>query len=117
MRRMRIALVSPYSWTYPGGVNRHIEALGSQFLDAGHDVRIFAPVDPCDRRSARLHGGAWPDAEAALPGRLVDLGRTVGFRANGAVSSLAVTPHAIQTLRTQLRDGAYDVVHIHEPVA
>ena len=24
---MRIALVSPYSWTYPGGVTRHIEAL------------------------------------------------------------------------------------------
>ena len=24
---MRVALVSPYSWTYPGGVTRHIEAL------------------------------------------------------------------------------------------
>ena len=27
---MRIALVSPYSWTYPGGVTRHIEALAEQ---------------------------------------------------------------------------------------
>ena len=27
---MRVALVSPYSWTYPGGVTRHIEALASR---------------------------------------------------------------------------------------
>ena len=27
---MRIALVSPYSWTYPGGVTRHIEALAER---------------------------------------------------------------------------------------
>ena len=27
MAVMRIALVSPYSWSYPGGVTRHIEAL------------------------------------------------------------------------------------------
>ena len=34
---MRIALVSPYSWTYPGGVMRHIEALAGQFDRLGHD--------------------------------------------------------------------------------
>ena len=32
---MRIALVSPYSWTYPGGVTRHIEALAEQLLADG----------------------------------------------------------------------------------
>ena len=29
-RAVRIALVSPYSWTYPGGVTRHIEALACE---------------------------------------------------------------------------------------
>ena len=57
---MRIALVSPYSWTYPGGVNRHIEALSAQLLETGHDVRVFAPFDPPDRLSARLHRGRGP---------------------------------------------------------
>ena len=47
---MRIALVSPYSWTYPGGVTRHIEALAEQLLAEGPHVRVLAPFDPPDRR-------------------------------------------------------------------
>ena len=42
---MKVALVSPYSWTYPGGVTRHIEALALELLAAGHDVRVVAPYD------------------------------------------------------------------------
>jgi len=36
MTCMRIALVSPYSWTYPGGVTRHIEALAEELIAAAH---------------------------------------------------------------------------------
>ncbi|MBV9003314.1 MAG: glycosyltransferase, partial [Solirubrobacterales bacterium] len=80
---MRIALVSPYSWTYPGGVTRHIEALAEQFLADGHEVRVLAPFDPPDTRSAVLHRGARPQPLES-PEYLVSLGRTVGFKANGA---------------------------------
>ncbi len=114
--RMRIALVSPYSWTYPGGVTRHIQALAEQFLDEGHDVRVLAPFDPDDRLAAALHRGAHPQPREA-PGYLVPLGRTVGFPANGAVSNLAVTPEGVAAMRRELRAGAFDVVHLHEPVA
>ena len=61
MGSVRIALVSPYSWTYPGGVTRHIEALASEFVAGGHEVRVLAPYDPPDRLSARLHRGARPE--------------------------------------------------------
>ena len=77
--RMRIALVSPYSWTYPGGVTRHIEALAEQYLAAGHDVRVLAPYDPPDRTSTVLHRGARPQ-HLRTPDYLVPLGRTVGFK-------------------------------------
>jgi phosphatidylinositol alpha-mannosyltransferase len=46
----------------------------------------------------------------------VSLGRTVGIPANGAVSNMALTPRAVFALRQELREGGYDVVHIHEPV-
>ncbi|MTD44168.1 glycosyltransferase [Conexibacter sp. W3-3-2] len=113
---MRIALVSPYSWTYPGGVTRHIEALAGQFLSSGHDVRVLAPYDPSDRLAERLHRGAAPEPREA-PDYLIPLGRTVGFPANGAVSNLAVTPYAVSTMRRELTAGNFDVIHVHEPVA
>jgi phosphatidyl-myo-inositol alpha-mannosyltransferase len=113
---MRVALVSPYSWTYPGGVTRHIEALAGQLLRTGHDVRVLAPFDPDVRRTAILHRGARPQARE-IPEWLVPLGGTLGWPSNGAVSNLAGTPSAISTLRRELRAGAFDVVHLHEPVA
>jgi len=112
---MRIALVSPYSWTYPGGVTRHIEALAEQYLAAGHEVRVLSPVDPDDRLSVRLHRGARP-SQRPLPDYLVALGRTLGFPSNGAVSNVAYGVSTVVALRRELERG-YDVVHLHEPVA
>ncbi len=113
---MRIALVSPYSWTYPGGVTRHIEALAEQFIADGHHVRVLAPFDPPDRFATVIHRGARPQSLQA-PDYLVSLGRTVGFKANGAVSNLTVTPFGVATMHRELRTGRYDVVHVHEPIA
>ncbi|MGO8904666.1 MAG: lysylphosphatidylglycerol synthase domain-containing protein [Solirubrobacteraceae bacterium] len=112
---MRIALLSPYSWTYPGGVTRHIEALAGELSASGHEPRILAPFDPDDELSARLHRGARPQ-QRSVPEGFVSLGRTVGLPANGAVSNVALTPHAVFRMRRELREGGYDVAHIHEPV-
>src|SRR4051794_26394715 len=114
-RAMRVALVSPYSWTYPGGVTRHIEALATELLRSGHDVRVFAPFDEDRRRTALLHRGARPQVREQ-PEWLVPLGGTLGWPTNGAVSNIAGHPHAISTLRRELKAGAFDVVHLHEPV-
>ena len=116
---MRIALLSPYSWTYPGGVTRHIQALAAELGALGHDARILAPFDPDDALSRRLHRGARPqrlDPGGRAPDHFVALGRTAGFPANGAVSNLVPVPGGVLAMRRELRDGGYDVVHIHEPV-
>ena len=93
---MRVALVSPYSWTYPGGVTRHIEALAGELPRAGHDVDVLAPFDPDDRRPRACIAGRGPQARA-VPDWLVPLGRTIGWPSNGAVSNLGLT--AIRRLR------------------
>jgi phosphatidylinositol alpha-mannosyltransferase len=113
---MRIALVSPYSWTFPGGVTRHIEALAECFQAAGHGVRVLAPYDPPDGLTRLYHRGAAPQSMPP-PDYLIPLGRTIGIRANGAVSNLALTPGVATALHGELRTGGYDVVHIHEPIA
>jgi phosphatidyl-myo-inositol alpha-mannosyltransferase len=113
---MRIALLSPYSWSYPGGVTRHIEALAECFLAEGHHVRVLAPFDPPGRFSGALHRGARPQPVSA-PDYLVALGRTVGIPANGAVSNVSVAPFGLATALRELRGGNYDVIHIHEPMS
>ncbi len=112
---VRIALLSPYSWTYPGVVTHHIEALASELQSAGQEVGILSPFDPDDARARRMHRGARPQHRTP-PDGFVSLGRTVGLPANGAVSNMALTPRAVQRMRHELRHGGYDVLHIHEPV-
>ena len=52
-----------------------------------------------------------------MPDYLVPMGRTAGFSANGAVSNLAPFPAGgVVAPRRELRQGRYDVVHIHEPI-
>ncbi len=113
---MRIALLSPYSWTYPGGVTRHIDALAAELRGAGQEVRVLAPYDPDDELSRRLHRGARPQP-VEVDEDFVSLGRTVGIPANGAVSNVSVFAQGLFRMRAELREGGYDVVHIHEPVA
>ncbi len=116
---MRVAILSPYSWTYPGGVTRHIEALAERFIADGHYVRVLAPYDPPGRYSSVLHRGARPqDVPGGRgPDYLVPLGRTVSLKANLAVSNVSITPYAYATALQELRSGRYDVLHVHEPLA
>src|SRR4051794_34408521 len=115
MTVVKVALVSPYSWTYPGGVTRHIEALAGELIAGGHDIRVLAPFDVDTRRTAFAHRGARPQPRP-VPDWLVPLGGTIGWPSNGAVSNLSGTPYATSTLRRELRAGGFDVVHVHEPV-
>ena len=55
--RVRVAIVTPYSWTYPGGVNGHVDALAAELMARGHELRVLAPTDPPDRLSRVLHRG------------------------------------------------------------
>ena len=112
---MRVAIVTPYSWTYAGGVNRHVESLAEALIVRGHEVRVLAPWDPPGRLSRALHRA--PAEEPDRPDYLIPLGRTIGFGANGAISNLSMFPDAVTTMRRELRAGGFDVVHVHEPAA
>jgi phosphatidylinositol alpha-mannosyltransferase len=112
---VRIALVSPYSWTYQGGVNRHVESLAEEFLGRGHHVRVLAPFDPPGRLSRTLHRAAPEPRE--IPDYLIPLGRTAGFPSNGSISNLSPFPlSGVLAPRRELSQGNFDIVHVHEPV-
>lgn len=97
---MRIALVSPYSWHVPGGVQVHVRQLASHLRVRGHEVLILAP-------------GAMDDAEAGTQ----IVGRAVGIRGNGSVAPVCLSGRSALLVRKALRRFEPDVIHVHEPFA
>ena len=96
-------------------MNRHVEALAEEFLGRGHHVRVLVPFDPPGRVSQLLHRA--PPEPREIPDYLIPLGRSAGFSSNGSVSNLAPFPAGgVRATRRELRQGRFDVVHIHEPV-
>ncbi|HEY3603653.1 MAG TPA: glycosyltransferase family 4 protein [Sporichthyaceae bacterium] len=98
---MRVGLVCPYSWEVPGGVQAHIRDLALALLALGHQVEVLAPADE--------------DAVPALPDWVVPAGRAVPVPFNGAVARLAFGPVTKAKVRRWVRDGNFDVLHVHEP--
>ena len=97
---MRIAQVCGYSLTVPGGVQAQVLGLARTLRNQGQQVRVLAPCD-----------GPPPDAG------VTPLGNSVPTATNGSVAPLAPDPAAqLRTIRA-LRDEAFDVLHLHEPLA
>ena len=64
------------------------------------------PFDPDDALSRAPAPRRAPAARVESPEGFVSLGRTVGIPANGAVSNMALTPHAVLTLRARAARAA-----------
>ncbi len=92
-----------------------MEALAEEFIGRGDHVRVIAPLDPPDSLSKALHRS--PAEAREVPDYLIPVGRTVGIGANGAVSNLSLFPEGVTGTRRALREGGFDVVHVHEPIA
>ena len=79
---MRIALVSPYSWTYPGGVNRPTPSARRASDRRGNDVRVLCalgPAGPPQPYAPPRSLSAGP-ADAGLPDDARSHGRLRGQR-------------------------------------
>ena len=97
---MRIGLVCPYSLTVPGGVQGQVLGLARVLRAMGHEARVLAP---CDGPPPELF--------------VIPLGDSIPTAANGSVAPLAPDPACqLRTIRA-LADEAFDVLHLHEPLA
>ena len=82
-RRVRVAIVTPYSWTYPGGVNGHVDALARELIARGHELRVLAPATRptasagrftvATRRTSRCPITWWPRADEGVRRQRLDL--------------------------------------------
>ncbi len=98
---MRVGIACPYTWDVPGGVQAHVRDLADSLLSLGHEVSVLTPVDD--------------PAEADLPDYVVSAGRAVPVPYNGSVARLVFGPVSLRRTRRWLREGRFDVLHVHEP--
>ena len=100
MESLRIGLVCPYSLSIPGGVQSQVMGLARELRRRGHEARVLGPCD------------GPPPASFVTP-----LGNSLPAAANGSIAPIAPDPSAVlRTLRV-LNDEAFDVLHLHEPLA
>jgi phosphatidylinositol alpha-mannosyltransferase len=96
---MRIGIACPYSWDVPGGVQSHIRDLAEALIGLGHEVSVIAPADE----------------DRPVPGYVVPAGKAMPVPYNGSVARLAFGPLSLNRVRRWLKDGSFDVLHVHEP--
>jgi len=96
---VRVGLVCPYSLTMPGGVQGQVIALGRALRAMGVEARVLGPCD-----------GPPPD------GSVTPLGDSMAYASNGSMAPIAPDPACVLRTIRALRDEAFDVIHLHEPL-
>ena len=97
-------MLSPYALTRPGGVQGQVIGLSHSLRGLGHEVTVVAPAD-ANRpfpASAGDHFVAGPPTE---------------LHSNGSVAPVVLSPASVARIERFVRQGDFDVLHVHEPLA
>ena len=98
---MKIALVSPYDFAYPGGVTNHISYLEHHFTKMGHEVKIIAPAS---------------EAVSNLGDRFILIGKPRPIPVSGSIARITISPWLSSRIKTVLDHEKFDIIHLHEPL-
>ncbi len=98
---MKIALVSPYDFAYPGGVVNHIASLKRHLTRLGQEVKVIAPT------SKYIPGmGDW----------FIPMGVPRPIPANGSIVRITFSMNLSSRVKAVLEQENFDIVHLHEPL-
>lgn len=97
---MKIALVSPYDFAYPGGVASHISNLDRHLRGMGHQVKVIAPAS----RAISVFGD-----------RFIPIGKPRPIPASGSISRITLSLTLADRIKSVLSEEQFDLVHLHEP--
>lgn len=99
---MKIGLVSPYDFSYPGGVVNHISNLEYYFTRMGHTVKIIAPA------SAPVNG---------YGDRFIAIGKPRPIPTSGSIARITISFTLADRVKEVLEREKFDILHLHEPLA
>lgn len=99
-RSLRVGIVCPYSFDAPGGVQFHIRDLAEALMAQGHTVSVLAPADD----------------DTPIPDYITSAGKAIPVKYNGSVARMTFGPRTAARVRRWLKEGEFDILHLHEPV-
>ncbi len=99
MNDVRVGMVSPYSFTLPGGVQMQALYLARALRRRGISVSLLGPCD-----------GPPPEPD------IIPIGNSLFIAANGSFAPIAFDVPAFQRSYAVLRDQRFDLLHVHEPL-
>lgn len=105
---LRVALVTPFSWSQPHDVNEHVAGLAQGLRARGHRVTVLAPSN----RARELAAGRRALAAGIGDEELVALGPAVPISRR---SRMGVPVGVRANLAVALATGGFDIVHGFEP--
>jgi len=97
---MKIALVSPYDFAYPGGVANHISALERLFTQMGHEVKVIAPVSK---------------VISTFGDRFIPIGKPRSIPTSGSIARVTISLRLASRIKAVLDEEKFDIIHLHEP--
>ena len=103
-RSLRVGMVCPYSFDVPGGVQNHVLGLARHLSQSGHRPYVLAP------------GELGPSAAALGLEDFASVGAALPVPYNGSVARVNFGPLSAARARRWLRNGKFDLIHIHEPI-
>jgi phosphatidylinositol alpha-mannosyltransferase len=98
---VKIALVSPYDFAYPGGVTVHISCLEHHFTRMGHEVKVIAPASK---------------AISSFGDRFISIGSPRPIPTSGSIARVTISPWLSSRIKTVFEQEKFDIVHLHEPL-
>jgi len=97
---MKIALVSPYDFAFPGGVINHISSLEHYLTRMGHEVKVIAPAS----KAVNVFGD-----------RFIPIGKPRPIPTSGSIARITVSMRLASTIKRVFEEEKFDIVHLHEP--
>ena len=100
-RKLRVGIISPYSFETPGGVQFHIRDFAEELIARGHSVEVLAPGRRTNDMPLWVH----------------TTGTSFVIPYNGSKARLSYFGFAGPKARMWVRQGHFDILHLHEPEA
>src|SRR5438094_8260909 len=111
---MKVGIVVPYSWSYWGGVNEHVELKVEALHRLGIETRTIIGHDPPGSFTRVLHPRLGRHGKP--PPDVIPVGRSVIVPANGSLPNIVLSPRTVGRMRRALERERFDVLHLHEPM-